>query len=118
MKLLLDENLSPQIPAMLADLYPDSSQIELLGLRGAADTAVWEYAKVHGFVLVSKDNDFRQRSFQYGAPPKVVWLSVGNAGTALILRLLRESRDEIARFVASPEESLLVLTLELRACVQ
>jgi predicted nuclease of predicted toxin-antitoxin system len=45
----------------------------LLGLRGATDTAVWEYAKVEGFVLVSKDNDFRQRSFQYGAPPKVVW---------------------------------------------
>lgn len=111
MKLLLDENLSPRLPALLVDLYPDSSQIELLGLRGATDTVVWEYAKAQGYVLVSKDNDFRQRSFQYGSPPKVVWLNVGNAGTAVILNLLRESCDEIARFVAAPEEALLIVTL-------
>ena len=49
MKLLLDENLSPRLPALLADLYPDSSQIELLGLRGATDTAVWENAKAQGY---------------------------------------------------------------------
>lgn len=111
MKLLLDENLSPKLPALLNDLYPGSTQIELLGLRGAADSAVWEYAKAGDYVLVSKDNDFRQRSFRFGAPPKVVWLSVGNAGTDLILRLLRESRDEIERFVASPEEALFVVPL-------
>jgi predicted nuclease of predicted toxin-antitoxin system len=112
MKLLLDENLSPRLPALLSDLYPGSSQIELLGLRGASDSVVWEYAKSEGYVLVSKDNDFRQRSFQYGAPPKVVWLHVGNAGTALILRLLRESRDEISQFVQHPEEAMLVISLQ------
>jgi predicted nuclease of predicted toxin-antitoxin system len=113
MKLLLDENLSPRLPALLGDLYPESSHVELVGLRGATDTVVWEYAKAEGYVLVSKDNDFRQRSFQYGAPPKVVWLSVGNAGTVPVLRLLRESREEIGRFVASAEEALLVVTLRL-----
>lgn len=99
---------------MLADLYPDSNQIERLGLRGATDEVVWEYAKVQGFVPVSKDNDFRQRSFQYDAPPKVVWLSVGIAGTALILQLLRASRGESERFVGDPETALLVLNLEVR----
>jgi predicted nuclease of predicted toxin-antitoxin system len=99
---------------LLADLYPGSSQVDAVGLRGARDTAVWDYAKANGYVLVSKDNDFRQRSFQYGAPPKVVWLNVGNAGTEPILRLLRESREEIERFVASAEESLFVVTLRMR----
>lgn len=112
MKLLLDENLSPRLPALLADFYPGSSQIELLGLRGATDTAIWEYAKAEGYVLVSKDNDFRQRSFQYGAPPKVVWLSVGNAGTPIILQLLREVHKEIERFAADPEAALLVVSLK------
>jgi predicted nuclease of predicted toxin-antitoxin system len=113
MKLLLDENLSPRLPALLADLYPGSSHVDLVGLHGATDTVVWEYAKTEGYVLVSKDNDFRQRSFQYGAPPKVVWLSVGNAGTAIICRLLRESRGDIARFVASAEEALFAVTLRV-----
>ena len=111
MKLLLDENLSPRLPALLADIYPDSSQIELLGLRGATDTTVWEYAKTEGYVLVSKDSDFRQRSFQYGAPPKVVWLNAGNASTTLILQLLREAYNEITHFVTAPDEALLVVTL-------
>ncbi|WP_296806490.1 DUF5615 family PIN-like protein [Thiocapsa sp.] len=111
MKLLLDENLRPKLPALLNDLYPGSTQIEFLGLRGAADSTVWECAKAGDDVLVSKDNDFRQRSFRFGAPPKVVWPSVGNAGSDLILRLLRESRDEIERFVASQEEALLVVPL-------
>lgn len=96
----------------MADLYPGSSQIELLELRGASDTAIWEYSKTEGYVLVSKDNDFRQRSFQYGAPPKVVWLSVGNAGTPVILRLLRESVTEIERFIMQQEAALLVLALK------
>lgn len=109
MKLLLDENLSPKLPALLEDLYPGTSQIELLGMRGATDTVVWEYAQREGYVLVSKDNDFRQRSFQYGAPPKVVWLNVGNVGTTAILHLLREARKEIQDFVAASEAALLVL---------
>ena len=54
MKLLLDENLSPRRPALLADLYPESSHMELVGLRGATDTVVWDYAKVEGYVLVSR----------------------------------------------------------------
>jgi len=45
-------------------------------MRGATDAALWEYAKDHGFAIVSKDNDFRQRAFVYGAPPKVIWLSI------------------------------------------
>ncbi|WP_369667921.1 DUF5615 family PIN-like protein [Thioalkalicoccus limnaeus] len=80
MKLLLDENLSPKLPGLLAELCPGSSQIDEAGLRGARDAEVWEYAKANRYILVSKDNDFGQRSFQYGAPPKVVWLNVGNAG--------------------------------------
>lgn len=112
MKLLLDENLSPHIPSLLADIYPGSSQIELLGLRGSSDTAVWEHAKAENYILVSKDNDFRQRSFQFGAPPKVVWLSVGNAGTGVIVRLLRDAQEDIRRFVDAPDEALFVLGLK------
>jgi len=33
----------------------------------------------HGFVIVSKDSDFQQRSLLYGNPPKVVWIRLGNS---------------------------------------
>ena len=61
---------------------------------------------------MSKDNDFRQLSFLHGAPPKVLWLSVGNAETDVIAQLLERSRERIASFATDPEDSLLVLGLE------
>lgn len=76
MKLLFDENLSPRLVELLATEFPQSVHVETLGMRGTTDAALWEYAKNHGFAIVSKDNDFRQRAFVHGAPPKDIWLSI------------------------------------------
>jgi predicted nuclease of predicted toxin-antitoxin system len=59
MKLLFDLNLSPRLPRLLADLYPDSAHIRELGMREATDTQIWEYARVNGFAIVSKTQIFR-----------------------------------------------------------
>ena len=68
MKLLLDENLSPRLAPLLASQYPGSTQVELLGLRGATDTTVWERAKSEGYIIVSKDNDFFPDAERVAAP--------------------------------------------------
>jgi len=47
-------------------------------MREVTDTEIWNYAKAHGFVIVSKDSDFQARSLFYGHPPKFIWLRVGN----------------------------------------
>lgn len=111
MKLLLDENLSPRLVRLLADAYPESTHVRDAGLRGADDEQVWIYARDHGCCIASKDNDFRQRSFLRGPPPKVVWLAVGNAGTAEIAELLRRERPRMLSFESDDEASLLVLPL-------
>lgn len=111
MKLLFDENLSPRLVQAVEPEYPGSAHVRTLGLRGATDSAIWERARQEAYAIASKDNDFRQLSFLHGAPPKVIWLSVGNAGTEAILRFLRNQRVEIQAFEADTEASLLVLTL-------
>jgi predicted nuclease of predicted toxin-antitoxin system len=68
---------------------------------------VWQHAAAHGFVIVSKDDDFRQLSFLWGHPPKVVWLVVGNAGTAAIADLLLRNRSRLAAFATDPDDALL-----------
>lgn len=78
MKLLFDQNLSPRLPRLLADLFPDSVHVRDVGLRDAPDADIWRFAKENGFVIVSKDSDFQQRSLLYGFPPKFVWVRVGN----------------------------------------
>lgn len=78
MKLLLDENLSDRIIHRIVDLYPNTEHVKPLGLTNTDDAVIWEYAKVNGFVIVSKDSDFQQRSFLYGHPPKFIYLCIGN----------------------------------------
>jgi len=36
----------------------------------ASDRDIWDHARQAGLVIVSKDNDFQQMSFVFGAPPK------------------------------------------------
>src|SRR5207253_6621309 len=79
--------------------------------RSTTRLHIWEYARKEGFAIVSKDTDFRERSYLEGAPPKIVWLDVGNAGTKAIEGLLRREHDRIERFVESEESSVLILSL-------
>lgn len=109
MKLPLDENLSHQIVELLSTDFPGSAHVRHGGLSGARDGAIWEYARANGFVIVSKDDDFRDRSAAEGFPSKVVWLSVGNAGTPVIAALLRRERTRLQFFEPDPEAALLVV---------
>ena len=51
----------------------------------------------------------QQLSVLYGAPPKVIWIRLGNCSTADVIRFLSERRDEIDRFVADEEATVLAL---------
>lgn len=89
MKLLFDENLSPRLVAELSTEFPGSTHVHDVGLGSATDSAVWDFARDNGFIIVSKDSDFADLSVLYGAPPKVVWIRRGNCTTAAIAALLR-----------------------------
>lgn len=110
MKLLFDQNLAPRLVGLLDDLFPGSRHVRDVGLAAAADAVVWDYAKALGFAIVSKDADFRQLSFLYGGPPKVVWLRVGNQSTAQIDAIVRAHAVDIEAFGADPVAAMLVVT--------
>jgi predicted nuclease of predicted toxin-antitoxin system len=78
MKLLFDQNLSFRLCHLLADLFPGSSQVRLVGLAEADDRVVWEYARSGAFTLVSQDSDFADLAAFLGPPPKLLWLRTGN----------------------------------------
>jgi predicted nuclease of predicted toxin-antitoxin system len=108
-KLLLDENLSPHLIRDLLATYPGSAHVRDVGLASAEDLEVWEFAKAGGFTIVSKDEDFHQRSFAFGHPPKVVWIQLGNCTTDDVLNLLVSRRAEMEEFEAHREASLLIV---------
>ncbi len=95
MKLLLDENLSRRIVPFLQAAFPGSTQIALLGLESASDSEIWQYAKDNGYVIVSRDSDFQERSLVAGHPPQVVWLKIPNRSKTVVLNILLEHQVEI-----------------------
>ena len=106
MKLLFDENLSPKLPGLISATYPDSQHVRELGLKGHTDEEIWNYAKANGFTLVSKDKDFYQRTLLYGAPPKFIWLCLGNCTRDDLLALIQRHQQDIHAFETSPESVL------------
>lgn len=109
MKLLFDQNLSRRLEDSVRNAFPDSTHVIAEGLESSTDQQVWDYAREHGFVIISKDSDFRQLAFLYGPPPKVIWLRTGNASTAQVLQVILDRTDAIEGFADNEDEALLVI---------
>ena len=98
MKLLFDQNLSPKLIGLLADLFPGSTHVLTEGLDSADDRQIWEHARVHGLAIVSKDVDYNNLSVLRGSPPKVVWLLLGNCTTQQVEAAFRARVAELTQF--------------------
>jgi predicted nuclease of predicted toxin-antitoxin system len=107
--LLFDENLPRRLCQSLADVYPNSRHVITEGMERAADGAIWKHALDHRMIIVSKDEDFADRSRVAGPPPKVIWLRCGNCPTPHLENLLRVERDAIHRFASDDLVGTLVI---------
>jgi len=108
-RLLFDEQLSEALVDTLASVFPGALHVRLLGRGGSPDSEVWELARTHACLLVTRDADFHRMSLLRGAPPKVVWLRLGNCTTAAIARVLTSHADDIRDFDAQSDATVLEL---------
>jgi predicted nuclease of predicted toxin-antitoxin system len=108
-KLLLDHNISHKLVARLADIFPGSAQTRLLNLGRTNDPQLWLIAKTHAYIFVTKDRDVAELAILRGAPPKVIWLRMGNCTTIAVERTLRANVDAIMNLAGDPEQVVLEL---------
>lgn len=90
-------------------MFPGSAHVGELGLTGAPDSAIWDYARQQELAIVTKDEDFHRLGVLYGPPPKVIWVRLGNCSTDQIINLLRYRYGEIAAFMADEDAAFLAL---------
>ena len=109
MKLLFDQNLSPELVERLADLYPGSTHVYRIGLDRASDLAVWNAAREQGYAIASQDADFNDLSALFGFPPKVIWIRRGNCSTREIEAILRLHYDAVVGLNEDPGLGILAL---------
>lgn len=111
MKLLVDLNISWRVLQRIGDAFPESKHVDEVGLGGETpDGQIWKYAADHGFTILTKDSDFNNLALVNEPPPKVVWLQLGNASTKEIADTVMARQADIESFVASEDESVLVVT--------
>ena len=58
MLFLVDDQLPPALARFLSDEGHSAEHTADVGLRGAPDDVVWDYANLNGAVIVTKDRDF------------------------------------------------------------
>ncbi len=109
MKLLFDQNVSPKLVTRLADLFPGSTHVQVLGLDCADDDQVWDHARLNDLAIVTKDEDYNNLSVLRGSPPKVLWLQLGNCTNAQVEAVLRSHFADIETFEKDPSVGTLVL---------
>jgi len=109
MSLLIDENLSYRVKTSLVSTFDNSLHVKDVSLRNANDQEIWNYAKDKNLTIVSKDSDFHHKSILFGAPPKVIWITIGNCSTDDIIELLLKNQNTINNFIDDSQSSFLKL---------
>ena len=109
MKLLFDQNLSPSLVKRLADLFPKAATLNSPDSPETTIVSIWEYCLQNVFVVVSKDNDFGFLATERGAPPKAIWIRLGNCTTDEVETAIRRDIDVIRTFGEDAEAALLIV---------
>ena len=74
----------------VSDSFPGSGHARNPHLdSGTSDGEILEYAREHGFTMLSEDWDFRPLSVVRGAPSKAVWFRVADCGVGELREMLR-----------------------------
>ena len=109
LKLLLDENLSRRMVALLESYFPESTHVCLVGLQNAQDAEIWSYAGQHDFVIVTRDSDFSDMAAFYGPPPKFLHLGIRNCRWREMAVPLIQNHVEVLLELERPDVALVEL---------
>lgn len=66
---------------------------------------MWQFAKEHGFVIVTRDANFEELSLVWGKPPQVIWLKTSNLSRAATLQLPLANQPMIDHALNGPRQA-------------
>ena len=96
MNFLLDENISPKTVQFLKELGHAAIHVREVNLRGASDDTVFEYAKQHGFVLITIDRDFGNiLDYPPGTHSGIIRLKFRYMPSKIVLSALKNFLEEV-----------------------
>lgn len=110
MKLLIDNNISYRVAVTLNKSILVCKHVSDFSLdANTEDSAIWNFAKKGGYIILTKDNDFEAMSRLFGCPPKVIQMICGNKRTPEIIRILEKNMGVIKLFDGDDENCLMFI---------
>ena len=92
---LVDAQLPPALARWLTEQGNTTEHVDDVGLRNSDDIVIWNYALSSGAIIVTKDEDFAERTARTTSGPVIVWLRIGNATNRVLLQWLTPRWAEI-----------------------
>ena len=84
MKIIIDAQLPPALAKMLCEQGVDAVAVRDIGLLDASDSEIWRYALQNEAAIVTKDEDFIERSLASRQIPVIIWLRIGNSTNRML----------------------------------
>jgi len=98
---LIDAQLPPALARWLVEQGHTADHVDDLGLLEAEDVAIWNHAVLNGAIIVTKDEDFAERTARTNAGPVIVWLRIGNATNRALMQWLTPRWSEITELLGA-----------------
>ncbi len=99
MNFLVDAQLPPGLARWLTDQGHFAQHVEELGLADAEDSTIWNHAVSIDAVIVTKDEDFAERTSRTALGPVIVWLRIGNSTNRVLLQWLEPRWSVISQLL-------------------
>lgn len=79
----------------------EMAHVAELEMKGAADPDIWQYAQSHGYVVVSKDEDFMRYRRDADGNPRFIWVRTGNCKNRELIETLMNHLPAVIKLLES-----------------
>ena len=104
MTIWLDAHLPPKLVFWLEYKFNIKAvAVRDIGLRDASDIEIFEQAKAANVAIMSKDRDFIELYFRFGAPPKIIILNCSNLTSKYLQEFLNDKVEKITSILKTED---------------
>jgi predicted nuclease of predicted toxin-antitoxin system len=108
-RFLVDAQLPPALARYLSSIGHHAEHVADIGLAGAEDPTIWDYALHTSAAIITKDEDFAIRGMLKPSGPPVIWLRIGNSSKRALLNWFGVLLPIIERDLAAGEKLIEVV---------
>jgi predicted nuclease of predicted toxin-antitoxin system len=102
---LIDAQLSPNLAEWINISFNNVEAISVrsVGLSGAKDKEIFNFARDHQYIVMTKDSDFIRLIEQYGSPPQLIWITCGNTSNRKMISIFSKTLTKVLDLIHKGE---------------